>query len=174
MNLCAGLNLQKSDRELNRVYQILLPTLTPNLRQKLKTAQLKWIQFRDDECAFAGSKAAGGSLQPLLIASCKDNLTRQRTTDLTSYVRGKPIFFQNSSYRQADRTLNQRYQQLRQTLSPQYRQQLETAELSWIAYRNSACEFEASRGQGDFRTQCLIRLTEQRTQQLINYLNVNP
>jgi uncharacterized protein YecT (DUF1311 family) len=170
MNICAGISLQKSNRQLNQVYQTLLPKLSNTEKRLLSAVQMRWMQFRDNECTFASSRYEGGSIQPLIISTCKDNLTRQRTSDLTAYLQGKPISPKSSNYSLVDRDLNQRYQQLRQTLSPEYQQNLETAELSWINYRNAACEFEASRSRQDARTPCLIRLTEQRTQQLISYL----
>jgi uncharacterized protein YecT (DUF1311 family) len=172
MNACAGLSFQTSDRELNRVYQALLPSLSGPRRQKLVNAQLRWIQFRDHECTFYGSLAEGGSMQPMLITGCKDQLTQQRTTDLNAYLNGTTLSV-NSNQQTADRRLNQHYQLLQKTLPPQRKRQLETAELSWIGFRDSTCEFETDRGGNTARDRCLVRLTEQRNQQLVKYLETN-
>ncbi len=172
MNICAGQSWQRSDRALNRIYQALLPNLSESRRQSLITAQLKWIRFRDAECAFAGSSAEGGTMQPMLIAGCNDQITQQRIADLRAYQRGGPAPAKSNSYQSADRRLNQTYQQLRQQLQPERKQKLESAELAWIGFRDSSCEFEAGSGGSAARNQCLTRMTEQRSRQLSDYLQL--
>ncbi|HEY9897299.1 MAG TPA: lysozyme inhibitor LprI family protein [Candidatus Sericytochromatia bacterium] len=172
MNLCAGLSYEEADRALNRAYQALVPNLAASRRQKLTNAQLGWIKFRDTECAFAGSEADGGSMQPMLISGCKDQITQQRTTDLEAYLAGQQRA-SGGSYKVVDRQLNQLYQKLRQGLEPDRKRKLETAEFAWIAFRDSACSFEASGGGNAARNQCLTRLTNQRNQQLQDYLVVD-
>jgi uncharacterized protein YecT (DUF1311 family) len=172
MNICAGLSHEKADRALNRTYQALVPKLATSRRQKLTDAQLRWITFRDTECAFYGSEAEGGSMQPMLIAGCKDQLTQRRTADLNAYLVGKSPA-SSSNYQTADRRLNQLYQQLLKRLEPDRKGKLETAELAWIAFRDAACGFEASGGGNAARNQCLTRLTNQRNQQLQGYLTVD-
>jgi len=48
----------------------------------LLAAQRAWIVYRDTECASRGFQARGGSMEPMLISSCKADLTRKRTEDL--------------------------------------------------------------------------------------------
>lgn len=172
MNICAGLSYQSADRALNRTYQALLPKLSAARRQKLTAAQQRWITFRDTECEFYGSEAQGGTMQPMLVAGCKDQVTQRRTTDLKIYLTGKSPT-SGGNYQNADRRLNQLYQQLLQRLEPDRKDKLETAELAWIAFRDSACEFEASGGGNAARNLCLTRLTNQRNQQLQGYLAIN-
>jgi len=172
MNICAGLSYENADRALNRAYQALVPNLSTTRRQKLTSAQLRWIAFRDAECEFYGSEAEGGSMQPLLVSGCKDQITQRRTTDLNAYLVGKSPA-SGGNYQNADRRLNQLYQQLLQTLEPDRKRKLETAELTWIAFRDSACGFEASGGGNAARNQCLTRLTLQRNQQLQGYLAID-
>jgi uncharacterized protein YecT (DUF1311 family) len=172
MNICAGLSYENADRALNRTYQALVPNLSTTRRQKLTSAQLRWIAFRDAECEFYGSEAEGGTMQPLLVSGCKDQVTQRRTVDFNAYLAGKnPI--SSGNYQTADRRLNQLYQQLLQKLEPDRKSKLETAELAWIAFRDSACGFEASGGGNAARNQCLTRLTLQRNQQLQGYLAIN-
>jgi len=45
-------------------------------------AQAGWQDFRDAECAFTGSGLAGGSAQPMVVAHCRRDLTRQRLEHL--------------------------------------------------------------------------------------------
>ncbi|WP_421658287.1 lysozyme inhibitor LprI family protein [Leptothermofonsia sp. ETS-13] len=173
LNYCAGQNFQKSDRELNQVYQALLPRLAQPRRQGLITAQLNWIRFRNDECTFFGSYAEGGSMQPMLIAGCKDRLTQQRTADLRAYLHGKTPPAINNSYQSVDQKLNQLYRKLQQNLSPHRQSKLETAELSWIAFRDTTCEFEASHRGNTARYQCMVRTIEQRNRQLTEHLSTS-
>lgn len=172
MNICAGLSWQQADRALNRAYQQLLPKLSASRRQKLVDAQLRWITFRDRECDLSGSAAEGGSMQPMLVAGCREQLTQQRTADLQAYLRSTIVAPAGSNQAQADRQLNQLYQQLKPQLSPSRKQKLEKAELAWIRFRDSACEFESTIGGQTARNRCLIRMTEVRSQQLQEYMNL--
>lgn len=172
MNICSGMSYDTADGALNRSYQALLPKLSAARRSKLTDAQLRWIKFRDAECEFYGSEAEGGTMQPMLVSGCKDQITQQRTADFNAYLAGKSPA-SSGNYKTADQRLNQRYQQLVQRLEPNRKQKLETAELAWIAFRDSACGFEASGGGNAARNQCLTRLTLQRNQQLQGYLAID-
>lgn len=172
MNICAGESLQKADRELNRVYQLVTPKLPRAKRQKLVNAQTAWIKFRDTECQFSASFAEGGTMQPMLQAGCLEEITEQRTAELNSYFQGKSLPARGSNYRQVDARLNQVYQQLRKNLETGRRRRLETAETAWIKFRDSACDFERTDGGNTAFNTCLIRMTEQRTKQLENHLEL--
>ncbi len=169
MTFCAGLDYQNADRTLNRRYKTLLPKLGTARRQQLSKAQLKWITFRDADCTFSGSEAEGGTMQPMLVAGCKAQMTQQRTVDFEAYIAGRTPQ-SGSNYKAADRQLNELYQKLRQDLDTNRKPKLETAEFAWIAFRDSACGFEASSGGSAARNQCLTRVTTQRNQQLQQYL----
>lgn len=170
MTYCAGQNFQKSDRALNQAYQTLLPRLSETRRQQLTKAQLSWIRFRDSECTFYSSYAKGGTMQPMLAAQCKDQLTQRRTSDLNSYLYKKVPPANSNNYQLVDRRLNQTYQKLQKNLPSYRKSKLETAERAWIGFRDSNCEFEASNGGQPSRDRCLIRMTEQRNQQLSDHL----
>lgn len=76
----------------------------------------------------------------------------------------------------ADRKLNQVYQQLRPKLNRKQRQRLTQAQLNWIKFRDTTCEYERgewSNGTGATSAQlfCLARVTEQRTVDLQRYLD---
>lgn len=49
-------------------------------------AQRAWLTYRDAHCRSEGYYAYGGSLEPLLVSSCKAQLTRQRTDQLVELV----------------------------------------------------------------------------------------
>ncbi|MEM6752234.1 MAG: lysozyme inhibitor LprI family protein [Cyanobacteria bacterium P01_C01_bin.38] len=86
MRVCAGQSYEKADRKLNLVYRQLKPRLGASQQNKLVNAQRAWIQFRDQSCAFEGAFAEGGSLEPVLKASCLTDVTEQRVKDLQGYL----------------------------------------------------------------------------------------
>lgn len=80
--------------------------------------------------------------------------------------------------KQADDKLNQVYQKLRDEIkgSPQ-EQRLIDAQLAWIQFRDKDCEYAQRQFDGGSMmsmvySECLASATEQRTQQLGNYLEV--
>ncbi|WP_306790440.1 lysozyme inhibitor LprI family protein [Tolypothrix sp. FACHB-123] len=80
------------------------------------------------------------------------------------------------SYQNADKKLNQVYRQLLPTLSSSRKQKLITAQQAWIKFRDSSCEFERSAFQGGtiapaIYLGCLEQTTQQRTEQLQEYLH---
>lgn len=52
----------------------------------LLEAQRGWLRYRDAHCQLAGYSARGGSLEPLLVAMCKTDLTLQRTQQLKDLI----------------------------------------------------------------------------------------
>ncbi|WP_421858477.1 lysozyme inhibitor LprI family protein [Oricola sp.] len=95
MNWCAAMDYQSADRALNvlwpKVRQHMkdmdadLADLGPDLvgaEDALLKAQRAWIEYRDGHCASEGFAARGGSLEPLLVSSCKAHMTKERTQEL--------------------------------------------------------------------------------------------
>ena len=95
MNYCAYQDWQRADRALNVAW--------PKVREHMKSidegtseyfpeqatgkenllkAQRAWIDYRDGHCEAEGAQFAGGSMQPLIINSCKASMTRKRTEEL--------------------------------------------------------------------------------------------
>lgn len=54
----------------------------PGFFDSLLEAQRAWLKFRDAHCRLDGYSARGGSLEPLLVSTCKTGLTNRRTRDL--------------------------------------------------------------------------------------------
>lgn len=78
----------------------------------------------------------------------------------------------------AERKLNQVYQQLRAKLASQQRQKLTQAQLNWIKFRDTTCEYERDEVEGRISTEvanaylyCSIKLTEQRIADLQSSLD---
>lgn len=100
MNNCAAQAYQAADEDLNVAYQLAQASMK---RQDvfiaegagqdlpddyisgvilLRDAQRAWIVFRDKSCAAEGHSYYGGSIRPLIEATCKETLTRARTEQL--------------------------------------------------------------------------------------------
>ncbi|QKQ76886.1 lysozyme inhibitor LprI family protein [Nostoc sp. TCL240-02] len=84
-----------------------------------------------------------------------------------------------SSYQNADKKLNRAYQQLLPTLEKSRKQKLIAAQLAWVKFRDTNCEFERSKYEGgsiapSIYAGCLENLTKLRTQELQQYLKSDP
>lgn len=88
MTACAGTAYKKTDAELNAAYKQIIARLKPNpaATKLLVTAQRNWLSFRDAECAFSSSGVAGGSIQPMLVTQCRDDLTHKRVKEISGYL----------------------------------------------------------------------------------------
>ena len=84
MNRCAIYKYQKADEELNNIYPQTMGKVPSEHQQKLKVAQLAWIQFRDAHCDCEAFTYEGGSIQPLIKYSCLETETRSRIKQLKS------------------------------------------------------------------------------------------
>lgn len=89
MNACAGEAFTKADAELNSLYGQIKSRLKDDKAQLdlLAKAERAWVAFRDAECGFAGSGVEGGSMQPMVVASCKEDLTKKRSEELQDYLK---------------------------------------------------------------------------------------
>ena len=99
MNWCAHQDFLEADAELNRQWAKTSAMFKerdiqwmdghgnqddgrPGYFPTLLEAQRAWLKYRDAHCRGEGYYARGGSLEPLLVATCKTNLTRKRTEQL--------------------------------------------------------------------------------------------
>jgi len=79
------------------------------------------------------------------------------------------------AYKEADRKLNEVYRQLRSLVKGAERQELVNAQQSWISFRDKNCGFATYRSRGGtgysgFLSDCLTRVTDQRTTELQQYI----
>lgn len=96
MNYCAHQDYLAADAELNRVYKQVRAKVADldygarrngkSETEALRDAQRAWIAYRDLACDGAGLVARGGSLEPLLVATCLEDLTIRRSKDLEAMV----------------------------------------------------------------------------------------
>lgn len=95
MNICAAEEYRAADAELNAQWKITRATMKardkgwkpdwderPGYFASLLEAQRAWIAYRDAHCRLDGYTARGGSLEPLLVSTCKTSLTNARTAQL--------------------------------------------------------------------------------------------
>lgn len=88
MNECSGKAYKAADQKLNSDYRRIERRLSddPDAKKLLVAAQRAWIAFRDAECGFSASAAAGGSLHPAIVARCLTDLTEARIQSFGTYL----------------------------------------------------------------------------------------
>ncbi len=96
MNRCAAIEYQQADEALNRQWKIIAAVMKkrdadfgdafddgrPGYFQTLLDSQRAWLQYRDKHCASEGYLFRGGSMEPLIVSTCKTRLTGLRTAEL--------------------------------------------------------------------------------------------
>lgn len=94
MNHCAGLDLDKADAELNKVYKMALsripeiamdeaPFDAKSWEEALRASQRAWVAFRDAECdRHVPMGWTGGTGTTVAVLGCKSALTEARTKAL--------------------------------------------------------------------------------------------
>jgi uncharacterized protein YecT (DUF1311 family) len=88
MNVCADQAYKKTDAELNTVFKQIVGRLKRDRETTglLVTAQKSWLAFRDAQCVFSASGSAQGSVYPMLVTQCRDDLTQKRIGELKAYL----------------------------------------------------------------------------------------
>jgi uncharacterized protein YecT (DUF1311 family) len=88
MDECAHKEFVAADAELNRAYNQLAAKLDDaEQRAQLKTAELAWIKFRDENCTFEGLFYKGGTMRPMIESFCMADVTRKRTAQLREQIK---------------------------------------------------------------------------------------
>ncbi len=65
------------DRDINRKYD-----KRPSYSAALLASQRAWLKFRAAECVIEGYSARGGSMEPMIVNGCYEEVTKDRTTQL--------------------------------------------------------------------------------------------
>ena len=99
MNWCAAQEFNKVDAALNQQWKLTATAMKaqdaewdfsqdrrPGHFDTLLAAQRAWLTYRDNHCASEGYWARGGSMEPLLVSTCKTTLTERRTEQLRSLI----------------------------------------------------------------------------------------
>lgn len=82
MTLCAEQNYHAADGELNVVYGELRESISASGQDALRSAQRKWIDYRNAQCDFDSAGTLGGSIHPYVLSNCLAELTRAQTQRL--------------------------------------------------------------------------------------------
>lgn len=91
MNQEAYKNYQKADKALNEVYQKLMKGLDKKQKSILIQAQKDWLKFRDSHCDFVAKENEGGSMQPMVWATCLEETTQNRIKELEASIISRGI-----------------------------------------------------------------------------------
>jgi uncharacterized protein YecT (DUF1311 family) len=86
---CARAKYKQADAEMNRVYEQLMSELAGDddkARQKLRQAQLLWLQYRDANCESEASIYEGGSIRPAIYSLCLASVTQERTKRMRAFL----------------------------------------------------------------------------------------
>lgn len=86
LNQQAAAAYDAADTALNDVYRTLRGRLSGPAANLLRYSQRDWISFRDSECQFLASGVDGGSAYPMIRTNCLEELTRERTRQLTQVL----------------------------------------------------------------------------------------
>lgn len=86
MNRCAGQRFERADHQLNILYKRLMTQLPARSRALVVKAQRQWLLYRDAHCAYYEKTYEGGSMQPMVVALCKEETTLSRVKELQSLL----------------------------------------------------------------------------------------
>jgi uncharacterized protein YecT (DUF1311 family) len=89
MNESASKKYKKADLELNKSYKLLTSKLDASEKSLLKIAQNNWIKYRDAHCKFEANQYEGGSMQPLILFTCLEEVTKKRTAELKQSLKDR-------------------------------------------------------------------------------------
>jgi uncharacterized protein YecT (DUF1311 family) len=99
MNWCAAQDYHKADAALNAQWKLTTAEMKqrdtrdgkqtdgrPGHMATLLAAQRAWLKYRDAQCDLEGYVFRGGSMEPLLVATCRTALTEARTKQLKDLI----------------------------------------------------------------------------------------
>lgn len=76
---------------MNQVYRKLVLMLDEDEKAQLKEAQTAWLKYRDASCEFVADQYKGGSIRPLIEATCLGDMTKRRTTELKTQIKERTL-----------------------------------------------------------------------------------
>jgi len=95
MTRCEIRRFEAADRKMNQQWKVTLAAERnadrspagdgrPTYADQLLKAQRAWLTYRDEHCRSDGYRMRGGSAEPMLVASCRAELTEGRTKQLAA------------------------------------------------------------------------------------------
>ncbi len=82
---CQKVEIKKADKELNKVYGILLRQSDSIGKKLLIKTQRAWIIFRDAEAKYVSDRYRGGTISGIMYGSVILDMTKVRTKELKEY-----------------------------------------------------------------------------------------
>jgi uncharacterized protein YecT (DUF1311 family) len=82
---CVRAKTNIADQRLNAAYKALQARIEANQRQPLLAAQRLWVQYRDANCAFYGTR--DGSIRQVQGAECIRSMTEDRAHELEEAIK---------------------------------------------------------------------------------------
>lgn len=82
---CVQAKTNIADQRLNAAYKTLQARIEANQRQPLLAAQRPWVQYRDANCAFYGTR--DGSIRQVQGAECIRSMTEDRAHELEEAIK---------------------------------------------------------------------------------------
>ena len=82
MNICSLRDYEASDKKLNEIFKEIAASIDAKSKPLLIQAQRNWIIVRDSHCKIYEHFYQGGSMMPMMINSCKKELTDNRIREL--------------------------------------------------------------------------------------------
>ena len=82
---CVEAKTNIADQRLNAAYKALQARIEANQRQPLLAAQRLWVQYRDANCAFYGTR--DGSIRQVQGAECIRSMTEDRARELEEAIK---------------------------------------------------------------------------------------
>ena len=70
------------DKELNKVYKLLMEKLPTDRKEKLKKDQRAWVKIKEEKANEAAKEADGGTLAGVLYSGTATGLTKDRAIEL--------------------------------------------------------------------------------------------
>jgi uncharacterized protein YecT (DUF1311 family) len=82
---CVQAKPNAADQRLNAAYKALQARVDAAQRQPLLSAQRLWVQYRDANCAFYGTR--DGSIRQVQAAECIRSMTEDRARELEEAIK---------------------------------------------------------------------------------------
>ncbi|HEY2603996.1 MAG TPA: lysozyme inhibitor LprI family protein [Thermoleophilaceae bacterium] len=88
MDECVGTERTRLKPLLAAAYGKLLkdPESSAHRKHQIALSQKAWLSYEKRDCAYAGSAAQGGTLQPIIQGECLVDRTRTRIHDLKNFA----------------------------------------------------------------------------------------
>ena len=96
MNFCSYESYQNEDAKLNAIWKKVRAKVKAmdeetdsgktEAMDALMSSQRGWLAYRDGECIIASFEAYGGSMRPMLVNGCLEEMTKARVKQLSEFL----------------------------------------------------------------------------------------